>query len=38
MSALLLLMCGVEQDAVVEDYVQSEANLKVRFPALPSLV
>jgi protein tyrosine/serine phosphatase len=28
MSALLLLMCGVEQDAVVQDYVQSEANLK----------
>jgi hypothetical protein len=32
MSALLLLMCGVGQDAVVEDYVQSEANLKVWFP------
>ena len=29
MSALLLLMCGVGRDAVVEDYVQSEANLKV---------
>lgn len=29
MSALLLLMCGVQPDAVVRDYVQSEANLKV---------
>jgi Tyrosine phosphatase family len=29
MSALLLLMCGVAPDALVRDYVQSEANLKV---------
>jgi hypothetical protein len=32
MSALLLLLCGVEQGAVVQDYVRSEANLKVWFP------